>query len=195
MCLKKWRPDLKVAVVDVPPSGLAIITGLDPASTVLTDNYPRRSIEQYVDLPFKYLEEQNRSEALNVVANDWDKVQTMLPDRRRKFFSVSLLKSRRVLSAAIRSASPKPRGRTPSNTQLGHNRGVPVQGLQPWLDELARINTYHPEDCSLVRAGRRTVLHKLTRRYTDKADAESDEVFRRLSSDEVFYRSFDSTVP
>jgi hypothetical protein len=48
---------------------------------------------------------------------------------------------------------------------------------------------------ALVRAGRRTVLHKLTRRFADKADAESDEMFKRLSSDERFYRTFDSTVP
>jgi hypothetical protein len=48
---------------------------------------------------------------------------------------------------------------------------------------------------SLVRAGRRTVLHKLKQRFADKADAESDEMFSRLSSDERFYRSFDSTVP
>jgi hypothetical protein len=48
---------------------------------------------------------------------------------------------------------------------------------------------------SLVRAGRRTVLHQLSRRFTDKADVESDEVFGRLSSDKRFYRSFDSTVP
>jgi hypothetical protein len=116
VCLKQWRPDLQVAVVDVPPSGLAIITGLDPGSTVLADNYAA-IMEQYLDLPFKYLEEEGQSKALNVVANDWDKVQTILPDRRRKLFSVSLVKSQRVLSAAIRSTAPKARGRLRAMTR------------------------------------------------------------------------------
>lgn len=47
---------------------------------------------------------------------------------------------------------------------------------------------------TLVRATRRTVLHRSTRRFAAKADSQSDEVFRWLQSDEHFYRSFDSTL-
>jgi hypothetical protein len=36
--LRRWRPGLRITVVDAPPTGLAIVTGLDPASTVLRDN-------------------------------------------------------------------------------------------------------------------------------------------------------------
>ncbi len=37
--LKKYRPDLRVHAFDAPPTGLIMITGLDPASTTLHDNY------------------------------------------------------------------------------------------------------------------------------------------------------------
>lgn len=37
--LKKYRPDLKIAVVDAEPTGLVLITRLDPQSNVLSDNY------------------------------------------------------------------------------------------------------------------------------------------------------------
>jgi hypothetical protein len=37
--LRRHRPDLHVVVCDVEPSGLAIVTGLDPTSTVLADRY------------------------------------------------------------------------------------------------------------------------------------------------------------
>ena len=36
--LRRWRPDLDIAVFDAPPSGLVVIRGLDPASTVLAEN-------------------------------------------------------------------------------------------------------------------------------------------------------------
>ena len=37
--LAKYRPDLKVTVLDCPPSGLVLVSGLDPANTVLRDRY------------------------------------------------------------------------------------------------------------------------------------------------------------
>ena len=35
--LKKYRPDLKIYALDCPPTGLIMVTGLDPTSTVLDD--------------------------------------------------------------------------------------------------------------------------------------------------------------
>lgn len=37
--LEKYRPDLKITILDAEPSGLAIITNLDPSSTVLNNGY------------------------------------------------------------------------------------------------------------------------------------------------------------
>ena len=37
--LRQWRPDLDFSVLDAVPTGLGAVTRLDPASTVLRDNY------------------------------------------------------------------------------------------------------------------------------------------------------------
>ena len=38
-CLKTFRPDLKIITIPTKPSGLGVVTNLDAASTVLSDNY------------------------------------------------------------------------------------------------------------------------------------------------------------
>jgi hypothetical protein len=38
--LRKYRPDLKLLAVDAAPTGLVLVSNLDPTSTVLMDNYP-----------------------------------------------------------------------------------------------------------------------------------------------------------
>ena len=37
--LRKYRPDLKLLLVDCPPTGVVCVTRLDPTSTVLKDRY------------------------------------------------------------------------------------------------------------------------------------------------------------
>ena len=39
--LQKYRPDLTLDVFDASPSGLAMVQGLDPASTTLSEHYHR----------------------------------------------------------------------------------------------------------------------------------------------------------
>ena len=38
-CLKTVRPDLKIMTIPTKPSGLGVVTNMDAASTVLSDNY------------------------------------------------------------------------------------------------------------------------------------------------------------
>lgn len=47
--LKKYRPELRLLYLDCPPTGLVAITNLDPASTLLSDNY-FQIVDEFVDL-------------------------------------------------------------------------------------------------------------------------------------------------
>lgn len=49
LALKKYRPDLRIFAYDAPPTGLIVITGLDPKSTALNDNY-FNIVEEYAAL-------------------------------------------------------------------------------------------------------------------------------------------------
>jgi Methyltransferase domain len=76
LCLKKHRPDLEVHTVATAPTGLAIIRGLDPGSTVLRDRMDRIR-EEFEDLPYSVLHD-DRNGKLNVVRNDWPTVRALL---------------------------------------------------------------------------------------------------------------------
>jgi hypothetical protein len=81
--LIKYRPDLNINVIPTAPSGLGIITNLDPNSTLLLEKYNRFISEhQNQDLPYDYL---NSSEgllfrsSLNIVPNEWEQILRLLP--------------------------------------------------------------------------------------------------------------------
>ena len=78
VCLKEQRPDLSISVVDVGPTGLGIITGLDPASRVLHDEYDEL-VARYLELPYRHLTEGDKASILNRVPNDWAVVERLLP--------------------------------------------------------------------------------------------------------------------
>lgn len=72
-CLLKHRPDLEVRVVPASPSGLAIVTHLDPGSTLLRDGY-EQIVSEYRDqvLDYEYLDVAGLARmAVNGLPNDW----------------------------------------------------------------------------------------------------------------------------
>ncbi len=77
-CLRELRPDLEIITVAVKPSGLTIIRGLDPTSTVLWDRYDE-ALARFGNMKFAEIEGRQET-ALNVVANDWDAIAAHLPD-------------------------------------------------------------------------------------------------------------------
>ena len=76
-CLKRHRPDLEVAVTDVPRGGLAIIRRLDPRSTALADNR-RKILREFVPLGPEYLDT-GREAKLNLLPGDWRTIHSRLP--------------------------------------------------------------------------------------------------------------------
>lgn len=79
LCLRKYRPDLETTVLDVPESGLGIVRGLDPKSTVLNDQ--RREILRDL-LPLKFDSNVGGLEAeLDPLPGDWATLRSVLPSR------------------------------------------------------------------------------------------------------------------
>ncbi len=77
VALRRHRPDLTVTTVDVAPTGLAIVSGLDPSNTILHDDYDA-IVDELAGLEFDDLEAVGRDEMLGVVAGRWDLVEPLL---------------------------------------------------------------------------------------------------------------------
>jgi hypothetical protein len=76
VCLKKYRPDLRICTVDVPPMGLGIIRSLDPRSTILAPLLDRLSAEF---IPYDYGQmERDKAQQLNRVENRWNEIKSVL---------------------------------------------------------------------------------------------------------------------
>ena len=65
LCLKHYRPDLDVFTIPTPWSGLTMVTGLDPSSRVLSDNYDN-AVAHFTDFPFADLMS-GPANALNII--------------------------------------------------------------------------------------------------------------------------------
>lgn len=76
LCLKHYRPDLDIFTIATPWSGLTVITGLDPDSRVLPESYDD-AIAQFAELPYSAIADRPDT-ALNIVPNDWRKVEVRL---------------------------------------------------------------------------------------------------------------------
>lgn len=79
-CLTRYRPDLLVQVVPTFPSGLGLVTRLDPASTILADRYD----EILADLARRDYAELERAPAalLPLVENRWERIAPLLNGAR-----------------------------------------------------------------------------------------------------------------
>jgi hypothetical protein len=76
LVLKQHRPDLAVHTIGAPPTGLAIIRNLDPASRVIAANLDAICAE-FLAVGFETIAEEKPAR-LNLVPNDWDEVRALL---------------------------------------------------------------------------------------------------------------------
>ncbi|MEK6321322.1 MAG: glycosyltransferase family A protein [Acidobacteriota bacterium] len=79
LCLKHYRPDLDIFTIATPPTGLTVVTGLDPRSRVLANRY-EEAVARFVDTSFSAVECMLET-MLNVIPNDWSIVQSRLRER------------------------------------------------------------------------------------------------------------------
>jgi hypothetical protein len=74
--LLEHRPDLSIYVIPAPPSGLGVITNLDPNSTVLSERYESIVTEyQAKELEYDFLDfgtMETLKAKFNIVPNTWD---------------------------------------------------------------------------------------------------------------------------
>jgi hypothetical protein len=115
LALRDLRPDLEVVTLDAKPTGLAMVTRLDPTSTVLFDKMDA-TIDRYMDLPYETFAA-DQVEQLNRAAADWPSVAPLLPPPFRAT-SRTLLRAARAFrmptSAQLRSRVTRRGALTPS---------------------------------------------------------------------------------
>jgi len=75
-CLKHYRPDLDIFTIATAPTGLTVVSKLDPHSRVLAEHYDE-AVKRFIDMPFANIEP-GMDAAFNIVANDWETVRARL---------------------------------------------------------------------------------------------------------------------
>ena len=77
VALRRYRPDLTILTADVAPTGLAIVTGLDPSNDVLFDRY-EEIVADIDQLGWADLAAHDRSELLGLVGTDWETLRPIV---------------------------------------------------------------------------------------------------------------------
>ena len=83
LCLRHYRPDLDIVTIATPPTGLTVVTNLDPTSRVLRENY-EKAVGRFIDTPFSAIEADLKT-ALNIVPNDWSLFRPHLDERGSRY--------------------------------------------------------------------------------------------------------------
>lgn len=124
LCLRELRPDLSVSVVDIGPTGLGVVTGLDPRSRRLPDQLDE-VVSRYVNLPYDTLESGDKAVLLNRVPADWPTVRSLLPATPFRKGSQTVLLAGRTARAVAPVARRAVRHRAARLRRRLHGSGQP----------------------------------------------------------------------
>ena len=76
LILKKYRPDLMVHTLGFAPTGLGLVRGLDPSSTLLADRY-EAIVAEFMALDYAVLDD-DKAGQLNLFSNRWEDILPLL---------------------------------------------------------------------------------------------------------------------
>jgi len=76
LLLRKYRPDLSVKVIGTAPTGLGVVRGLDPGSSVLRENYDA-IVGEFLALDYSVLDA-DKPGMLALYPNDWERIKAIL---------------------------------------------------------------------------------------------------------------------
>ena len=71
--LREFRPDLSCFTIPTAPTGLGVVTHLDPNNTVLVDHFDE-IVANYRNRDYDWLVAQGLAETLGVFVNDWEQI-------------------------------------------------------------------------------------------------------------------------
>ena len=74
--LREFRPDLNVFTIAALPSGLCVVSRLDPRSTILSDHFDG-IVARYMAMPLEPDLDRRREQALTI-PNNWEEVEARL---------------------------------------------------------------------------------------------------------------------
>lgn len=80
LCLKHYRPDLDIFTIATAPTGLTVVQGLDPSSSVLASAYDE-AVARFIEVPFSSIE-RDLAAHVNLVPNQWEQVRSRLRGAR-----------------------------------------------------------------------------------------------------------------
>jgi hypothetical protein len=95
VCLRVMRPELKIATIDVEPTGLVMVTNLRPESRVLLENY-EEILGRFIGLDYDQCKKRLRRD-LNLVPPTIQEVNAMLPVAPFRSSNVMVARSLRSL--------------------------------------------------------------------------------------------------
>jgi hypothetical protein len=107
VCLRRYRPDLQLSVLDIPASGLGIVRGLDPESNVL---HSKRGEILRELLPLGLDSSLGREAKESRLPGDWETLRSVLPDRPFRRGSRSALKTQRFMRIGPAKLARRVRG-------------------------------------------------------------------------------------
>jgi tetratricopeptide (TPR) repeat protein len=76
LILRKYRPELSVNVIATYPTGLGVVRGLDPGSSVL-ERRMREIVAEFLALDYSVLDA-DKAGMLGLFPNDWEKIKAIL---------------------------------------------------------------------------------------------------------------------